>query len=80
MTTKEFEIDHLAAHLIDLALLVFPGVYSAADDMDDSISEVYEEPSTIEGLEWFQAFSSNDIIPFVTIRLLGVDSFSTSEA
>ncbi|KAF1844868.1 kinase-like protein [Cucurbitaria berberidis CBS 394.84] len=80
LTTKQDEYDHLATHLIDLALLVFPGADQPANDLDDSISEVFEQPRTIEGLEWFREFSNDDVIPFEYVRNLGHGAFAQVEA
>ena len=85
MNTKQNEFDHLAIHLLDLALFVFPKSEEIEEDRqlysegDDSRSEVWEEPPIIQGLDWLREFGKDDIIPFEYVRYLGQGSFSTVE-
>ncbi|PSN72733.1 kinase-like protein [Corynespora cassiicola Philippines] len=77
MVNKQDEFNHLAVHLIDLALFVLPRVDNAGGndklmkDQEDSLSEIFEAPPMIQGLNWFKHFGKDDIIPFRPFRILG---------
>jgi serine/threonine protein kinase len=84
------EYDHIAAHLIDIAVFVLPTsvedettpANTAATElqMSDGASDVFRPPKRIEGLGWFEKFGEESIAPFDIIRTLRMDGFTVTRA
>jgi hypothetical protein len=86
MNTKQDEFEHLTVHLLDLGLFAFPRTKEIEEaqkldhEEDDSYSEVFEEPPTIQGLNWFKEFEKDDVVPFEHVDFLGVSNWHIFEA
>lgn len=84
MTTVQGEYDHIASHLLDLALFVLPKIDAYVEqqplEMDDSRSDVLEDPPGLEGLEWFQNFKKDEVVPFEKLEMLGAGAFGNVSA
>ncbi|KAH0559895.1 hypothetical protein GP486_003587 [Trichoglossum hirsutum] len=83
--TVQEEYDHLASHLLDIALFVLPVLdcqgeldSTLTDQEDDFRSDTYEAPESISGLKWLQHFDKNSIVPFETRGILGMGGFAST--
>jgi hypothetical protein len=87
-STLQAEYDHLAHHLLDVALLVLPALdnedaepplelseFELEDHDDDSRSEFYQPPELITDLQKPKTYAKDEVVPFTMDKILGHDSF-----
>jgi hypothetical protein len=83
-STLQAEYDHLAHHLLDVALFVLPALdnedaepplelseFELEDHDDDSRSEFYQPPEPITDLQKPKAYAKDEVVPFTIDKILG---------
>jgi hypothetical protein len=87
-STLQAEYDHLAHHLLDVALFVLPALdnedaepplelseFKLEDHDDDSKSEFYQPPEPITDLQKPKTYGKDEVVPFTMNKILGHNAF-----